>query len=159
MEQLRLSSGSRAAEPDMSDGPEFGPRDPFGMSPVQGLSRLSREHSSQSLPAGRERNNSLPADDGMSSLRQQIRHIQSMGIPTEQKARLMHRLLAREYYRSQEIVHAKGLPQSPSPESMISQEQPASPVSLSSFLWHMNGAIDDRPPDEHYTFHLSLDDL
>ena len=160
MAQLRLSSDSQRTESEVSDDPPFGLRDALsGISPVQSPSSPSAQSASQSLPTGRHRNSSLPADDGMSALRQQILHIQAMGIPMEQKARLMHRLLAQEYYRSQEAINAKGQPRSPSPESMISQERPTSPGSLSSFLWHMNGAVDDPSPDEHYTFHLSPDDL
>jgi uncharacterized CHY-type Zn-finger protein len=160
MAQLRLSSDSGRTGSQVTDDPAFSLSDALsGTSSVQGPPRSPTQDSSQSLPTARQRNNSLPADDGMSALRQQIRHIQSMGIPMEQKARLMHRLLAQEYYRSQEGVNAKGLPRSPSPESMISQEQPASPGSLSSFLWHMNGAVDDPSPDKYYTFHLSPDDL
>ena len=158
MALLRLSSDSGPTGSEASDDPSYGSRDALGaMSVLDEPSRPSTQESSQST--GRHRNSSLPADDGMSALRQQILLIQAMAISSEQKARLMHRLLAHEYYRSQEAIQAKDQERASSPESMISQERPTSPVSLSSILWHMNGGVDDQSPDEQHTFHLSPDDL
>ena len=160
MASLRLSSDSGRTESEASDDPSYGSRDALrAMSVLDEPSRPSTQESSQSEPTGRHRNGSLPADDGMSALRQQILLIQSMAVSSEQKARLMHRLLAHEYYRSQEAIQAKDQERASSPESMISQERPTSPVSLSSILWHMNGGVDDRSPDEQHTFRLSPDDL
>lgn len=159
---LRLSSDSGHVESEVSDDLSVGLRDGGAdrMRPVDDPSTLSTQDPAQSEPATRNRNNSLPADDGMSALRQQILRIQALVVPSEQKAQLMHRLLAQEYYRSQDVIHAKDPPRSSSPESMISQERPTSPASLSSFLWHMNGVVDDPSPEEvQHTFHLSPDDL
>lgn len=160
MAPLRSGSDTGRSESEVSRDPSLGLRDALsGMSSVDSPSRPSTQESSQSGPTGWNKHNSLPADDGMTALREQVLQIQAMEVPTEQKARLMHRLLAREYYRSQEAIHVKGQPRASSPESMISQERPTSPGSLSSFLWNMNGGVDDLSPAEQCTFHLSLDDL
>ena len=129
------------------------------MSPAEGPSRSSTQDVSRSESSHRHRNSSLPADDGMGALRQQIISVQEMDISGEQKARMMHQLLTRGYSQSQEIYHAKYPPQSPSPIFMISQERPTTPGSLSSFIWQINGAIDNHPPSQQHTFHLSPDDI
>jgi uncharacterized CHY-type Zn-finger protein len=151
-----LGSDPQHIDVNLSDNLAFDLGDPVsGMSPAEVLSRPS----AQSGQIIRHRNNSLPADDGMSALRQQILRIQALEVPAEQKARMMHRLLTRGYYQSQERFQAKSQPRTPSPESIISQERPTTPGSLSSFLWHMNGGADDPPEGQQYTFHLSLDDV
>ena len=129
------------------------------MSPAEGPSRSSTQDLSRSGSGSRHRNSSLPADDGMSVLRQQILMIQAMGIPADQKARMMHRLLTQGYNQAQEMFHAKQQPRVPSPASMISQERPITPGSLSSFIWQMNGAVDAGPSNQLHTFYLSPDDL
>lgn len=129
------------------------------MSPAEGPSRRSTLEEGQSGSSNHHRNSSLPEDDGMSALRHQIILIQSMDVPAEQKARLMHRLLTRGYSQAQEVFHAKQQVPAPSPASMISQERPSTPASLSSFIWQINGAPDSAPPEQQHTFQLSPDDL
>lgn len=145
---------------DVSDNSSFGLSDSLSrMSPAEGPSRRATQESSQSVPASRCRNNSLPADDGMSALRQQIIRIQAMEVPAEQKARMMHELMTQGYYGSQEALHAKSQPRAPSPTGMISQERPSTSGPLSSFLWQINGGSDGPPSNQQHTFHLSVDDL
>jgi uncharacterized CHY-type Zn-finger protein len=82
-----------------------------------------------------------------------------MDIAADQKARMMHTLLTQGYSEAQEIYHSKHPYLAPPPASMISQERPTTPGSLSSFIWQMNGAEDNAPPNQQHTFHLSPDDL
>lgn len=170
-----LRSNTDQVDDDVSDNPSFGVpsrfrRDSttsttFGtthnavdarMSPAEGPSRRSTQELRQG--SGHQRTSSLPADDGMGALRQQIIMIQSMEVATEEKARLMHRLLTRSYSRAQEF-HTKQQPRAPAPEGMISQERPATPGSLSSFIWQMNGAPESALASQQHTFHLSPEDL
>ncbi|EDN94333.1 hypothetical protein SS1G_10206 [Sclerotinia sclerotiorum 1980 UF-70] len=129
------------------------------MSSAEGLSQhLSQDTTSASI--GLDTGScALPADDGMGPLRQRIKYIQAMDIPTEQKALLMHQLLTQSYNEAHEIFNAKNCVPSTTAEKMISQERPATPGSLSSFIWQMNGALDPAPVTESHTFHLSPDDL
>jgi uncharacterized CHY-type Zn-finger protein len=126
------------------------------MSPAEGPSRRSTQELRQG--SGHQRNSSLPADDGMGALRQQIIMIQAMDVANEEKARLMHKLLTRGYSKAQGL-HIKQQPQAPTPEGMISQERPATPGSLSSFIWQMNGAPESGLASQQHTFHLSPEDL
>ncbi|KAK0107299.1 hypothetical protein ONS95_003997 [Cadophora gregata] len=162
---------------DMSDNPSFGIPNRFRansaasttfsnhnaisarMSPAEGPSRRSTQDRVQSGSNNRPRNSSLPEDDGMGALRQQIIRIQSMDISGDQKARFMHQLLTQQYFEAQEIFHAKQQPIAPSRTNMISQERPTTPGSLSSFIWQMNGAPEPANADQQHTFHLSQDDL
>lgn len=130
-----------------------------GMTSAESPSRRGTRERGQIGSASRPRNGSLPEDDGMGALRQQILHIQSMEVSAEQKARYMHQLLTRQYSEAQKIFQAKQQPIAPSPASMISQERPSEPGSLSSFLWQMNGDDEPPAPDQQHTFHLSPGDL
>ncbi len=169
-----LRSNSGQVDDDVSDNPSYGVPGRFRtnsatssatghsvarMSPVEGPSRRSTLEGGQLGSSNHHRTSSLPEDDGMSALRHQIILIQSMDVPAEQKARLMHRLLTRGYSHAQEMFHAKQQPTAPAPASMISQERPSTPASLSSFIWQINGAPDGVPTDQQYTFQLSPDDL
>lgn len=124
------------------------------MSPAEGPSR----NSTIDAAAAHHRNNSLPADDGMGPLRQQIIIIQAMDVPAEEKARLMHMLLTRGYAKAQRS-HTKEKQPATLPGRMVSQERPTTPESLASFIWQMNGAVDPPAPSEQHTFHLSPSDL
>jgi uncharacterized CHY-type Zn-finger protein len=158
MAPQQQSSDLGRTEPEVSADPLHSSRDALGEGGVMdGPSSPAAQDSSQPESSGVNQSNALPADDGMQSLREQIVQIQSMPLSTEQKAKSMHRLLAENYYRSQEVASSKE--QSKAPEKIISQERPSSPPSLSSILWHMNGVVDDSPPEEQYTFHLTPDDL
>jgi len=166
-----LRSEPGQVDDDVSDNPSFGVPGRFRTSspasdtsvartsPAEGSSRRSTLEGGQLGASNRHRTSSLPEDDGMGALRQQIILIQSMDIPAEQKARLMHRLLTRGYSQAQEMFHAKHQPTLPSPASMISQERPSTPASLSSFIWQINGAPDAVAPEQQHTFQLSPDDL
>lgn len=172
-----MRSDSSQVDDEITDNPSFGIPNRFRtnsaastttstrnsisarMSPAEGPSRRGTLERTQSGSTSRPRNSSLPEDDGMGTLRQQIIQIQSMDIPADQKARFMHQLLTQQYSEAQEIFHAKQQPIAPSPASMISQERPTTPGSLSSFIWQMNGAPEPAPADQQHTFHLSPNDL
>jgi uncharacterized CHY-type Zn-finger protein len=175
-----LRSDSGRMDEDVSDNPSFGIPGRFRtnstnsaasfsssthnnlsarMSPAEGPSRSRRSTQDQSESSNRPRSGSLPADDGMGPLRQQIIMIQALEVPAEQKARMMHRLLTQGYNHAQEIYHAKHQPRQASPSSMISQERPATPGSLSSFIWQINGSGDGENPSQQHIFRLSPDDL
>ena len=129
------------------------------MSPAEGPSRSSTQEFSHTAEAARRhRNSSLPADDGMGALRQQIVIIQAMEAPAEQKAQMMHQLLTQGYTQSQELHSPKAEAHVPFTAKTISQERPTTPGSLTSYLWQMNGT-DDIPSNEQHTFHLSTEDL
>jgi uncharacterized CHY-type Zn-finger protein len=110
----------------------------------------------------RQRNKSLPADDGMGHLRRRIVAIQKMDVAASEKARLMHQLLTEGYTQSQINQQASLAPQTQS-ISRVSQERPTTPMSLSSFsFWQKS--TNDTPPESsptgsHQTFQLSRDDL
>ncbi|KAL2073359.1 hypothetical protein VTL71DRAFT_10683 [Oculimacula yallundae] len=129
------------------------------MSTADVPSRRNTQERGQSGSNSRPRNSSLPEDDGMGPLRQQIIRIQSMDIPADEKARFMHQLLTQQYSEAQEMFHAKQQPIAPSPASMISQERPTTPGSLSSFIWQMNGAPEPANVEQAHMFHLSPEDL
>ena len=175
-----LISDSGHLDDDISDNPSFGIPSRFRtssvnsthsfsssthnttnarMSPAEGPLRSRSSTQDQSGSSNRPRGGSLPADDGMGPLRRQIIMIQALEVPAEQKARMMHRLLTQGYSHAQEIYHAKHQPRSASPSSMISQERPATPASLSSFIWQMNGSTDGDTPGQQHIFRLSADDL
>lgn len=176
---LSLRSNSGLADDEMSDNPDYGipgrfrtnsaTSTTFGsrsntaidvrMTPAEGPSRRSTQEVAHSTSSSRPRNGSLPEDDGMSLLRQQIISIQTMDIAPEARARMMHQLLTRNYSRTQDQAHAKQQAAVPSQAGMISQERPSTPGSLSSFIWQMNGVFDPSAPEQQYTFHLSPDDL
>jgi uncharacterized CHY-type Zn-finger protein len=101
----------------------------------------------------------LPEDDGMGLLRERILCIQSMDVPTERKAQLMHQLMTQNYTKANEMFQVKHDAPIIDPAQLISQERPSTPGTLSSFLWQMNGSPDQAPSNDHYTFHLSPDDL
>ncbi len=129
------------------------------MSPAEGPSRRSTLDSTNPSAEMPNRNGSLPEDDGMGALRQQIITIQSMDVPAQQKARLMHQLLTRGHQEAYKMFHPKRQPIQASLIDMISQERPEESSSLSSFLWQMNGAEEPTPTNQHYTYHLSPNDL
>lgn len=158
-----LLSDYRQFDGDVSDNPSFGVPSRFRTNSVDTISPSEpssrRSTLDQPGPSTNHRNSSLPEDDGMGALRQQIIVIQSMDIPAGQKARLMHELLTKGYSRAQEVFHAKQQPVVTSSAGMISQERPTTPGSLSSFIWQMNGSPDPAAGDQIHTFHLSPNDL
>jgi len=109
----------------------------------------------------RQRNTSLPEDDGMSELRQRIVAIQTMDVEVEQKAKLMHQLLTEEYSHSQQSMLPRPVSQAPSIPSIISQDRPSTPGSLGSFsFWKSNDVSSESSPENtSHTFHLTLDDV
>ncbi|KAK8903584.1 hypothetical protein QC760_008050 [Botrytis cinerea] len=131
----------------------------FPMTSIEGSSQDSSQNSTPA-PMGLDTGSTaLPADDGMGPLRQRIKYIQAMEIPTERKALMMHQLLTQGYTEAHEIFNAKNFVPTTAADKMISQERPATPNSLSSFIWQMNGTSDPAPATEIHTFHLSPDDL
>lgn len=172
-----LRSDPGHVDDDVTSNPSFGIPRPFRaastmsinsanqaildarISPAEGPSRRSSLEMSRSRAGSHRRNSSLPADDGMGELRQQINHIQSMDVSPEDKARLMHLLLTKGYSQSQGILHAKPL-KAPSSTNMVSQERPTTPGSLGSFnFWQGNNVSEASAPSQHHTFQLSPDDL
>ncbi|CAG8958323.1 hypothetical protein HYFRA_00000679 [Hymenoscyphus fraxineus] len=140
---LRTNSGGTSTSQSIVDA---------RMSPAEGPSRRS------TMDATHHRNSSLPEDDGMGPLRQQIIVIQAMDAPADEKARLMHMLLTRSYAKAQRS-QIKDKQPATLPGRMISQERPTTPETLTSFIWQMNGAVDVPNPTEQHTFHLSPSDL
>lgn len=156
---------------DISDNPLFGTPDglrrnsgantsPAQMSPAEGPSRRSTGNASLYGPGSRRGNSSLPADDGMGAMRQAIISIQAKDVSTEEKARMMHQLLARNHHGTQRSALAKPYAQEYLQlDTATSQELPGGPATLSSFLWQMNGDEDDSPSVKHRTLNLSPEDL
>ncbi|KAI9643918.1 hypothetical protein NHQ30_007269 [Ciborinia camelliae] len=129
------------------------------MSSAEGSSQHSSPNSTSAAIGLDTGSSALPADDGMGLLRQRIKYIQAMDTPTERKALLMHQLLTHGYTEAHKIFREKNYVPTTASDKMISQERPATPVPLSSFIWQMNGALDPAPATESHTFHLSPDDL
>jgi hypothetical protein len=129
-------------------------------------SRRSTEDALVLAPTGgttRQRNGSLPEDDGMKDLRRRIINIQEMDISAAEKARHMHNILTEGYSQSQTNLLAKSPPRTHSPASMVSQDRPITPGSLSSFSFWQTSTTDtpplSSPSSSDHTFHLSQDDL
>lgn len=123
--------------------------------------RLSRAHSRRNVFALTERtdaskNNHLPADDGMQSLRQRIHEICELAISSEEKAKRMHDLMTQDWnaLRAQQQQR----PQSPasicsghscaaSPPHLSGTPQcPASPASMLDTPNPYNLQPDDLKP-------------
>jgi uncharacterized CHY-type Zn-finger protein len=157
---LRLSSyrsEAAANSDDVSDNLSYGVS-----------SQLQTRRSTSSIQNGaqstatatspRPSSSSLPEDDGMKTLRRKIIAIQSLDLPTQEKARQMHDLLTEGYTQSQINIHTKPLPRTYSPASLISQERPHTPASTSSFnFWPLNDS--PSPPPSANSFLLSPEDL
>lgn len=101
----------------------------------------------------------LPEDDKMGKLRRQIQSIQEMDIKPEQKARLMHQLLNRKYMRAQQMSKIKKQGILFEPTTIINQERTATPISLTSFLWQLNGGPETPTEHQSHVYRLSPDDL
>ena len=127
------NSGPPIVDPTMS------PADYVAMSDTSQTSRDRGESGgSQSLDG------TLPADDGMSDMRQRIIAIQRTDSSSEEKARLVHGLMTERHNASQSSllapnvqfsgsVHSSDRPFTPmSPESMNSLEKPMSPPTSSA---------------------------
>lgn len=115
------------------------------------------QDSARNIDSPYPRSGPLPEDDGMGHLRKQILQIQDMDVGTEAKARMMHELLSQGYNQ----IHAadtKAQLKRRSQASMISQERPTTPSSLSSLnFWQQSS--DATPPTSQHIFHLSPEDL
>jgi hypothetical protein len=177
-----FSSDRMSIDDDISDNPSFGIPSRFQTgSPMStsfsstsqnqrnsptDVSRRSTEDISQPTPTAgttRQRNSSLPEDDGMRDLRRRIIKIQEMDVSPGEKARLMHNLLTEGYSQSQISLHGKSPPRAHSPASMVSQDRPVTPGSLSSFSFWQTSTNDtppqSSPSNSDHTFHLSQNDL
>jgi uncharacterized CHY-type Zn-finger protein len=131
----------------------------FLMSSADIVDEQTTQASTSPFPGLDQNAGILPEDDGMGLLRERIICIQSMDIPTEQKAHLMHQLMTQNYVKANGMFQVKHDTPIIDPAQLISQERPSTPGTLSSFLWQMNGSPDQAPSTDHYTFHLSPDDL
>ncbi len=177
-----FSSDRMSIDEEISDNPSFGSQGRFlTSSPMstsrnstsqnrwnnpRDVSRMSTEDTSLPAPAGattRQRTSSLPEDDGMKDLRGRIIKIQEKDVSAAEKARLMHNLLTEGYSQSQISLHAKSPPRAHSPASVVSQDRPITPGSLSSFSFWQTSTTDtppqSSPSSSDHTFHLTQDDL
>ncbi|RFU26044.1 hypothetical protein B7463_g10292, partial [Scytalidium lignicola] len=124
------------------------------------ISQESTQDSSRSGESTSQKNSSLPEDDGMGHLRKQIIQIQDMDVGAEAKARMVHQLLMQGYIQARTVVNSKTELKPHSTTSIISQERPTTPGSLSSFsFWQHSLSPDAVSPNSQHTFHLSPDDL
>ncbi|RKF73191.1 putative chy zinc finger [Golovinomyces cichoracearum] len=106
-----------------------------------------------------QRNSPLPEDDGMGELRKKIISIQMMDIRPENKARLMHQLLTRDYSEAQKVSKRKKQRMLRTPPTIIKQERSQSSGSLSGFLWQLNSLLDPTAEEQNHIYRLSPDDL
>lgn len=106
-----------------------------------------------------QRTTPLPEDDKMGKLRRQMRYIQAMDIGSEQKARLMHQLMNRRYLKAQQMSKLKKNRMMIIPSTFINQERSITPVSITSFLWQINGSPVTPIENKQHIFRLSPDDL
>ncbi|KFZ08008.1 hypothetical protein V502_09595 [Pseudogymnoascus sp. VKM F-4520 (FW-2644)] len=132
-----------------SPTPSINPSDPQAESSIQADSAAPTGEASGQSPSA------IPEDDGMRALRERVLRIQIKDITTDEKARLMHELLTEGYTKSQ-VGQSSTVP--PSPATVVSQERPTTPTSISSF--HFWPGKDNSPEKgDSVTFHLSQDDL
>lgn len=89
----------------------------------------------EAAPAG-----SLPADDGMASLRRKIHEIREMAASSEDKARRLHALMTESY-----VAHMPHLARPQSPASFGDHERPFTPNSPHS-PGEFSGAQSPRSP-------------
>lgn len=150
-----ISDNPDSAIPDSfqsSQTPPITPSEPQAESSTQADSAAQTGEASGQPPKV------LPEDDGMRALRERVLHIQVKDIPTDEKARLMHELLTEGYTKSQAGQETKSSTVPLSPATIVSQERPTTPTSISSF--HFWPGKDNSPEKgDGVTFHLSQDDL
>ena len=143
---------SESATPDRAQSsptPSINPSDPQAESSTQADSAVQTGEASGQSPSA------IPEDDGMRALRERVLRIQIKDITTDEKARLMHELLTEGYTKSQ-AGQSSTVP--PSPATVVSQERPTTPTSISSFnFWP--GKDNSPEKGDSVTFHLSQDDL
>ena len=173
------SSRSYQPEEDTSDNPLYGipesfrSRDSsFSNSTVSGnevdastevslqASRFGRNQSTGSY-SSRLGGRSLPADDGNSYMRKKILAIQGSSISSNEKARLIHQIMTKNYTLSQSNLLATRQIRALSPSSLVSQEHLATSPSIQS----LEDPVQVTPPtsshvtDQTNPFHLSPGDL
>ncbi|KAI9888291.1 MAG: hypothetical protein M1814_000763 [Vezdaea aestivalis] len=141
---------SSMVDDDISGNPSFGVPNPFrsqrlGTTPSLPGTGVVHEGNEQSQePASRRntgpsqsstnsrhhraRNGSLPADDGMAKMRQQIIQIQEMDISSLQKAQLMHDVMTEKYMTSNKWIGKNQPPRPHSPSSFHGHERPHTPT-------------------------------
>lgn len=146
---------SESTTPDRAESsptPSVNPPDPQAESSTQADSGAQTGEASGQSPSA------IPEDDGMRALRERVLHIQIKDITTDEKARLMHELLTEGYTKSQVGHETKSSTVPPSPATVVSQERPTTPTSISSFnFWP--GKDNSPEKGDSVTFHLSQDDL
>lgn len=145
-------------ESTTSDGAQGSPTPPITPSDAQDQSSIQANAAAPAGEASEQPPSALPEDDGMRALRERVLHIQVKDIPTDEKARLMHELLTEGYTNSQVGHETKSSTVPPSPATVVSQERPTTPTSISSF--HFWPGKDNSPgKGDTITFHLTKDDL
>lgn len=162
--QLPRTDNDTSVNPSFGTPSRFQPRtsDPttdVRMDSVQEAPHATDDDSSSAH--SRQRSGSLPEDDGMRELRRKIAAIQRMGTSSEEKARMMHNLLTESYSQRQTHAHARAIPRSHSPISILSQDHPITPSSASpsSFgLWPM-GMTPNTSPSRVVSLNLTPEDL
>lgn len=132
--------------------------------PPDNTSRLARE-SNEELSNNQERisnidepgQTSLPADDGMSCLRNKIHAIRDLDLNSDEKARMVHDLMTENYKSSQPVQPTTPGLRSPSLDASAS---PSSPAMISPDVRRASltlAELEDSPPEE--TFTLTESDL
>lgn len=145
-------------ESTISDGAQSSPTPPITPSEPQPESSTQADAAAPAGEASEQPPSALPEDDGMRALRERVLQIQVKDIPTDEKARLMHELLTEGYTKSQVGYETKSSTVPPSPATVVSQERPTTPTSISSF--HFWPGKDNSPgKGDTITFHLTKDDL
>lgn len=130
-------------EADMSSNPLYGTPESLHSLDTQSSTPSTRQSSTNSRRSRRNTgrdvprwtalrdgtppmSGSLPEDDGMRSLRQQIHEIRDMAASSEEKARKMHALMTKDWIVWQARLRAR------SPASFISQDRPHPPATPQS---------------------------
>ncbi|OBT44196.1 hypothetical protein VE00_04832 [Pseudogymnoascus sp. WSF 3629] len=147
------TQGDSAPTGQASEQLPINPSDPQAESSAQADSAAPAEEAGEKPPTA------LPEDDGMRALRERVLHIQVKDIPTDEKARLMHELLTEGYTKSQ-VGQEKLSTVPPSPATVVSQERPTTPTSISSFnFWPGKDNFNSPEKGDTVTFRLTQDDL
>lgn len=102
---------------------------------------------------------SLPADDGMGPMRQQILAIQGANTSSEEKARYIHELMTQSYISSQSS-QASHSHLSRSPQSLLGSDRPFTPVSADSLVnTRQSASPTSTIPESSNPFQLTAEDL
>lgn len=168
----RLTNAGTGVEVDMSSNPLYlatGPLHSIGQQTSGSAPRYSstggrraRRNTPRSFGARGEMSpgsGSLPEDDGMRMLRQQIHEIRDMAASSEEKARKMHALMTQDWNIWQARFHARSPASFTSHDSAYPLSRPQSHFTLDSKPFQPSPLSTSPTTDPHDPYNLTSEDL